>query len=318
VGHDRLVGRASGAVEAGLGPFELVPSVIGLAVSAPDAGGWRVLAAPRIGARAGGGAGGDGAWTVRANAGATARPPDVTELYGDRGALVGNPELRPERGVQLDLGPAWEVASARVELVGFFARYRDLIAWTLGPQGIARPENLARADVGGLELAAEAGAGPVQLEATGALIRAANRSPDPVYAGNQLPRIPALSGTATVSLVGPLGPPTASLAPGPLRLALDAAFTAGTWADTANQTRQPPRALLGADLEARDRSGRLAVELDVRNLLDTISWRVPRDPVAGDLTPIDAAVVDYAGQPLPGRTFTLSLRLDGAAGSAPR
>ena len=36
------------------------------------------------------------------------RPPDLTELFGNRGMLTGNPELLPESARTLDTGIAWE------------------------------------------------------------------------------------------------------------------------------------------------------------------------------------------------------------------
>jgi len=42
--------------------------------------------------------------TIRANAGRYVRFPDLTEMFGDRGATIGNPDLLPERGINADAG----------------------------------------------------------------------------------------------------------------------------------------------------------------------------------------------------------------------
>ncbi|MEQ1572015.1 MAG: TonB-dependent receptor, partial [Myxococcota bacterium] len=141
----RWIGKAVLAAPLGRPARGIEPMVQLLAVSGQPA---RVL--PRLGATTRTGAVG---W--RANVGGFARPPDLVELYGDRGALVGNPDLRAERGVQADLGGR----AGGFDAVGFVAGYRDLIAWTVGAQGVARPENVDRADVFGVELAVDRSAG---------------------------------------------------------------------------------------------------------------------------------------------------------------
>jgi outer membrane receptor protein involved in Fe transport len=286
----RAVGRLVGAAPVSLGAVELAPGGVALAVA--DGDGVRWLGVPRVGARLE-----RGAVAVRANAGGVARPPDLTELYGDRGALIGNPDLRPERGLQVDVGPTWTLPRAHLELVAFGARYRDLVVWATGPQGVSRPENLGRAEVGGLEGSASVRHRALSLSGSGALIRAVNRSDDPTYRGNQLPRVPVASCTAS-----------GSVAPGPWRVGADLAFAAGTSADTANVTRWPARAWVGATAAVADRTGRVEVELDVRNVLDAIAGSVLRDPLADDGVRVRKAVVDFVGYPLPGRTVTLSVR----------
>jgi hypothetical protein len=66
---------------------------------------------------------------------------------------------------------------------------------------------------------------------------------------------------------------------------------------------------LGSTLELRP-TRQIAVELDARNLLDTLAARVPRDPLVDDGVWVRTAVVDFTGYPLPGRTLTLTVRLE--------
>jgi vitamin B12 transporter len=288
----REVGRVIASLPCAWGPIELVPALIGLGLSreqqAPE-----LFAMPRLGGVARIGA----PFTIKANAGAFARPPDLVELYGDRGVLVGNPELRPERGLQGDAGLLFERAQLRLEGVAFLASYRDLIVWTTGPQGVARPENVASALVTGLELAGSAQHGPARLLGQLTLTRAINASEDPTYRGNQLPRQPVAETFLQGGLDGDW-----------VFVQIDASGTAGTWADTANFALQPPRLLLGATTGLRHERSGLALELDVRNLLGARTARVPRDPLVDDGLRVDQPIVDFTGYPLPGRTVWLALR----------
>ena len=78
---------------------------------------------PRVGARL------DGrGWVVKGNVGLYTRPPDVLELYGDRGPLVGNPALQPERSESWEVSVEQLVNDTWTIKLGYFdAAYRDLI-----------------------------------------------------------------------------------------------------------------------------------------------------------------------------------------------
>lgn len=228
---------------------------------------------------------------VTLDAGATARPPDLLELYGDRGAMVGNPDLRPERGWSLDLG----VARSGLELVGFVATTTDLVVLVPSSQGPVRAENLAGARVAGLEGVATIGADPLSLRANGTLMDARQLSEDPDVAGRGVPRVPL--GELLVVGQGSLGRMVGSV---------DASLTSATWADTANIRREAARLLLGVTASARLGEG-WSLELDVRNALDARSASVPRDPLVDDGIRVRQPLQDFGGYPLPGRTALLTL-----------
>ena len=117
----------------------------------------------RIGARADLSA----AWSIRGNAGGYRRLPDVTELYGRRGAVIGNPGLVPERGTNADLGLAWQavepwgwVRSLRVEGVLFGTDAEDLIVYQPIASGAVVARNIGAARIRGVELSVAAALGP--------------------------------------------------------------------------------------------------------------------------------------------------------------
>jgi vitamin B12 transporter len=289
VGRNRAVGRAQIGLPWTPGAVRVWPTLLALGVSGADGAG-AALVLPRVA----------GSWdagpvSLSATGGGAGRPPDLIELYGDRGAQIGNPALRPERGWGADLGLATG-ERLRVELVGFGALQRDLIVWIPTPQGVARPENVDRARVVGLEgsVAGEGARGGGTLAAT--VLDARQQSSDPAYDGRRLPRVPL--GELVVA---------GHVSAGPLDLGSDLSATSATYADAANLRPEAPRFLLGA-------TGRLAfapgwrLELDVRNALGTRAALVPRDPLVDDGIRVPRALEDFGGYPLPGRALTASLR----------
>jgi iron complex outermembrane receptor protein len=97
----------------------------------------RLLANPDLALKASGG------WYVRL--------PTLLELFGDRGYIVGSPELRPERGPSADCGVVWAPARALaggaidrllVEADVFATRSHDTIAFITTAGFVARAANL--------------------------------------------------------------------------------------------------------------------------------------------------------------------------------
>jgi iron complex outermembrane receptor protein len=105
-------------------------------------------------------------WSLRGNAGNYHRNPDVTELYGHRGAVIGNPGLLPERGTNADLGLTWQAIHAigwfrtlRVEGVLFGTDAQDLIVYEPIPTGAVVARNFSAARIRGFELSLQANLG---------------------------------------------------------------------------------------------------------------------------------------------------------------
>jgi iron complex outermembrane receptor protein len=92
--------------------------------------------------------------SLRANGGRYARLPSLIELYGNTGLLLGNPALKPESGVNADLGPAlaWRTGARRISwtAAAFASFIDDLVQYEYG-DGHARPVNLGSARVLGVE-----------------------------------------------------------------------------------------------------------------------------------------------------------------------
>ena len=91
---------------------------------------------------------------LRANLGRYARTPTFLELYGYNRGVIGNPELRPERGVNADLGVTVNrdgpVGAVAASATIFGASVDDLIGWdTFSYQ--TRAQNISRARIWGVE-----------------------------------------------------------------------------------------------------------------------------------------------------------------------
>ena len=244
-----------------------------------------------------------GGWVVKGNAGRYVRVPDLLELYGDRGAIKGNADLRSEVGLNADLGVQGRAEGrlgwVQVEGVGFWSLSRDRIVYVQNAQGVALPLNLQNARIGGVEGAVTVAVSE-RVESSTQLTwtQSRNLDSDPAYAGKQLPRIPAWELHQRTGLVWRS-----------IRVGHRVDFADGNYWDLTNWFRSAPRHLHG--VFARVTSGSWSVEADVLNLADRIVETVPLDPLAPEGVRVDQPVTDFAGYPLPGRTFLLTMRWQG-------
>ena len=240
---------------------------------------------------------------LAANAQRAFRAPDLTELFGDRGALIGNPALRPERGVQWDVGGrlhsgARPWGGAELELLHFWSAMTDQIIVVQNSQNTAVPINFGETWTQGLELALGLSLGP-WLESRSAATWTASRnlSPRAELANNQLPRVPARQLFQETS--AQLGE----------RLTLRHTWSAidGNYWDATNTFLSAPRRLHGAALSVAPAPA-WRVELSGQNLTDQIVAVVPRNSLdPDDKAERVEAVVDFAGYPIAGRALFLGL-----------
>ena len=94
---------------------------------------------------------------LKSNIGRYYRMPSFYELFGDRGTVVGNPELKPENSINSDIGFVWE-GSFRffkrifLEYALFYHRYKDLILFIQNSQTTVQARNISEASVWGYEI----------------------------------------------------------------------------------------------------------------------------------------------------------------------
>lgn len=245
---------------------------------------------------------------LRASGGRYFRPPTLAELFGDRGYLVGNEGLRPERGEAIDGGVVLDRVvrgtAVYAQLAGFSTWSEDLITW-VSAGAVARPINVAGARLRGLETAVALV--PAQrwltLHANYTLLDSRNDGEDPTQRGRPLPGRPRHELFARATAGRALRAWGTRVEP---RVLYTLDVVAGSFLDTAGRLGLPPRALQGVGLEAR--LAEVHVSVEVRNLLDVRTATVVL-PVAG-ARPHSVAISDFIGYPLPGRSVWVSLRIE--------
>jgi iron complex outermembrane receptor protein len=262
---------------------------------------WDVVPSPRLTARALI----EDDLALKASVGRYVRLPTLLELFGDRGVILGSPELRPERGPAMDFGAAWAPSEAigvadriLVEAAVFATRARDTIALISTAGFVARAENIGATQTYGAELVGSVRLGKlVSLTTSYTRLVAEQRAIDPNLDGKTLPRAPGhlLYARADVSrrLAGKLA-----------NVWLDGAVQSTSFLDKANLQRVPGRVIAGAGARSEIAAG-VAVAFSVENLTDTRVLELPPSRPTDSRTP--TALSDLAGFPLPGRSFYLAL-----------
>lgn len=265
---------------------------------------WDVVPSPRLTARAAI----DADVSVKTSAGWYVRLPTLTELFGNRGTIIGSPDLRPERGPSADFGVVWapskplgKVDRVLVEASAFATRSHDTIAIVPSIGLISRAHNVENSQSYGGELVASARiARTLSITANYTRLVTEQITEEASFAHKALPRQPGHALYARADLVRKVLGRRASLW-------LDGSYESATYLDQANFATIPARALAGAGARVELASG-LGVSLAVENLTDTRIEYTPLDPPPRpDLTETPTALVDVGGYPLPGRTFYVSL-----------
>lgn len=263
---------------------------------------------------------------LRGSGGRYLRLPTLTELFGDRGYLIGNEALRPESGWVVDGGVQFDLAALRarsresdepdetpevvdvfVQLAGFATWTDDLIQWLRsGP--IVQPVNVAGARVRGLESGASLRLWQrtLMLDLAYTLLDTRNDTPELEQRGQPLPGRPRH--TLLARLAGgwrfSLGPRAIGLEP---RALYELEWIAGNVLDLSGRVELPPRVLhrLGVELIFLDR---VRLSFEARNLADRRVLTI--HPQSGPSAPYPAPIADFLGYPLPGRSFWATLGVD--------
>ena len=266
---------------------------------------WRPSAEPEL----------DAPWTglaFKANAGRFFRPPDFTELFGDRGGVVGNTDLLPEHGWQADLGARWAMPSrwgvtGSVDLAWFRSMVEDQIVYVQNGQQSSVPINLGRAFTQGVEAAVSLDlVGWLDTQSNLTWTQSRNLTPQQDVINNQLPRVPAWE----------LYQGTSWHWEEHLRVGHSWSYTDGNYWDATNWYLSPPRSLHGLFVRGGVRGWSL--ELSVLNLLDNTVALVDRNPLSDlDDTLVPQPLTDFFGYPLPGRSFLLTVAWSEQPSGAP-
>ncbi|MCK6509521.1 TonB-dependent receptor [Myxococcota bacterium] len=252
---------------------------------------------------------------IKANVGRYLRLPDFSEMFGDRGATMGNPALRPEQGWQWDIGLQWRMHAPsavlrrlEIEAVFFGSAAQDLIRWLQNSQRTLVAANIDQALTMGMEarLLLEISSW-LRVEGAFTLLDARNLSIAAFEQGRQLPGRPRYDAFVQATLQRSWG-----------RLFYRYHFLGENWLDRANLHALGSRHLhgLGAVLYPARLARKwgidvpwegLRVHLDISNLLDQRMTWVDLQPPLPNRTQTPQAIADIGGYPLPGRAFFLSV-----------
>jgi len=239
---------------------------------------------------------------LASHGGFVARPPSFLERYGNRGAFIGDPRLKPESAFTADAGAraTRRLGPVRLhaEAVGFATWAEDLITFVYaGANGRAKATNIGRARLFGIESELRLAAFGFEARASHTALATANES-ECRFEGTTCFR-PPLPGRPAHDFIGDL-----SWARGPVRLRYGVDAVAGILADVTANIEVPLRVFHGAGVRvAMPWVPGLSLTLDVRNIFD---FRVVEYP--GALGRVRAPAGDLFDYPLPGRRVLLSLR----------
>jgi vitamin B12 transporter len=240
---------------------------------------------------------------IAAHGGRTARPPSFLEMFGNRGAFLGNPALKAEGAWSLDAGANLRLGKGGQTLeaeVGAFATFADdlIVFVPQGAYGRSRATNIGSARILGAETALRARFEALKLQASYTFLASQNNSSCAAESSNvcvrpELPGRPAHDLSLDISYVW-----------GIFQAHYGLDVVAGIRADLDGAIRVPARVLqsAGAKLDF-PKPYRVSVTFDIRNLGD-----VREGTYQGLVGPVLAPIGDAFDYPLPGRTFLLGMR----------
>ncbi len=229
--------------------------------------------------------------TVKGNVGRYFRAPDLTELFGDRGVVVGNSDLEPEEGLNLDVG--LQLNALRFALLGgvtgffeityFYTDSDNLIVFVQNSQRTSMAENVGRATIMGVELSsAFTSASGISLSFNYTYQNTEDKSDVPHYNGNSLPDRPKHDLFARLEKVF-----------GRFSVFYELNYTGTTYLDRANfkESRRGAVHNTGVTISNALFAG-VKAGFEVKNFTDN-------------------QVKDAIGYPLPGRSFYVTLTWKG-------
>lgn len=229
---------------------------------------------------------------TKASASSGSRIPLFVEIFGQPGAIIGNPSLKPEKADQIEGGigaalkePAQLPLIADLEIIAFDRKVRDMILFIPNSQFSVRPENIDRARIRGVEFSLNLKAfDHVRLYSNYTYQKAINESDIRYVKGKYLAYQPLHDFAGGLSLYNDY-----------LEGGIDVRYQGALYKDRTNDpfNYQPGYWLYGIFLRwqvfgAREKEKDLRITLDVKNVLDH-------------------RAVEISGYPLPGRAVYLTV-----------
>ena len=225
-------------------------------------------------------------WTLQGHGGRYQRPPSFYELFGDRGAVIGNTDLASEEGDNGDLGLVYRRPEGRgaglvfLETVFYRNAVRNLIRFVHNSQLVSRPHNLGKGLIWGVETRGTFRL-PAQAQLSGHYVYQVprNQSPLSYEKGKDLPNAPRHTLGLRAGFSGSRG-----------ELHYELSRESRHFLDRANLRTIQARTIHGFGCTAQLQKG-MEVGLEIRNLTAS-------------------QVADLWGYPLPGRSYFVALEQD--------
>ncbi len=226
-------------------------------------------------------------WLVlKGNIGRFERAPNFSELFFDVGFIRGSGKLRPEKGINRDLGfvaqhaHLWRLSNLRLEYVYFNNDIDDLIILlSRAPLNVLVTENVGAARIRGHEVSAHLEAlGHLGVSANYTRQDARNRGQDVQHWGKRLPLRPADEVYTRLEVMGLGG-----------EVYYEFNFVGGNFLDKKNFDSLPGRLTHTLGITASPATW-LTLNFEARNITDS-------------------KIADVAGFPLPGRSLFGKVRV---------
>jgi len=235
----------------------------------------------------------------------THRQPNFSELFGDNGSTVGNPELSMEKQTSFEGGFQFESKFSGVTLglrATAWKHWRqDAIEYVVLPIGVRKPFNVDGAEVTGQEIGLSLRSKYISAEISAAHLDSVNLSSNPQEYGKKLPLRSPWAATGEVR-----ARPIPWKALRELSFETIVRYDAPFYADLRNNREYPDR--MEWDIA-------VAYKLPFRNgptlraeALNILNRRVTTLPgrEGGEDVRITKPISDFAGYPRPGRSFYIS------------
>ena len=240
---------------------------------------------------------------IKGSTGLYARLPTLLEVFGNRGFIIGTPDLKAEHGPASDVGLVWAPARAvgggdvdrvLVQADVFANRAHDTIAFVTYAGYVTRAANIGDTEAYGAELIASMRlARTLSLTASYTRMDTAQMSADVNLDGKPVPRRPRHVAYGRADIERRLMNRTVAVW-------VDGSYQSESFLDPASLGVTPHRLLIGTGARVELVKG-LGLALTVQNVADVRIAYLALDRHTP--TPL----TDVAGFPLPGRSFYVSV-----------
>ncbi len=208
--------------------------------------------------------------SLRTNFSRSFRIPNFSELFGDRGSLVGNSSLKPEEGINWDIGGNLDVTPFHFEVSYFLNHINQLIQFLQTSQFTVRAENISRARIQGVEaLASVSFFHHLNISGNYTFQWAKDTSGLPGPDGKFLPGRPMHEANLITSLYNPWA-----------KIFSDANFMDSNFLDTQNLQRISHRLFWNAGVALKFYK-KITASLEFKNILNDLTSDVVGFPLPG-------------------------------------